>query len=430
MRTAVLAALILLSSFAAADERTRVIVAVGLPELAATSTRSLTAVREDVIASVAGRKVQRWGKTAVFVAEVTDAELERLQRDPRVKAIDRDTGGGGAMRQSLPLIGADLVRAEGYDGLGVVVAILDTGIDRNHPDFAGRIVGEQCYCRNTDGSGCCPNGDTDQSGPGAAQDENGHGSHVAGIVAASGETAPPGVAPRAEIVAVRVMDRFNRFESITQIFLGLNWIVENRPDVRVINMSLGTMAQYTASACASSAAAIGMQPLVGELRRRGVLITASSGNEGSFFAITMPACMQDVLAVGATYDTIGTLGSAECSEQVITPDQIACFSNSSESVDMVAPGARITAVALGGGETTKAGTSMAAPHVAGTIALMLQANSTLKPDQIEQILKLTGKPVIDVRNTLKFPRLDAAAAVAMTPPPPAGTGPRRRSARH
>lgn len=429
MRTVVFAALVLLSSLALAEERVRVIVAVGLPEVSATATRSVAAVREDVIASVAGKRLERWGKTPVFVAEVTAAELERLRRDPRVKAVDPDSGGGGALRQSIPLIGADLARAEGYDGQGVVVAVLDTGIDRNHRDFAGRIVGEQCFCRNADGTGCCPNGDTDQSGPGSAQDENGHGTHVAGILAASGETAPPGVAPRAEIVAVRVMDRFNRFDSVTQIYLGLHWIAENRPDVRVINMSLGTMARYTPSSCGGAAAAWGFQPLIAELRRRGVLITASSGNEGSITATTLPACMQDVLGIGATYDTPGTLGSSTCSEQVVTADQIACFSNSSESVDLVAPGARITSAALGGGEITNVGTSMAAPHVAGTIALMLQANPFLKADQIEQILKLSGKPVIDSRNFLRFFRLDAAAAVTMTPPPPPSTGPRRRSVR-
>ncbi|MEA2491815.1 MAG: hypothetical protein QOH21_3607 [Acidobacteriota bacterium] len=430
MRQLVLASVLLLSALLQAEERVRVIVAVGLPEVSAAGTHSTAAIREGVIASVAAKRIERWGKTPVFVAEVTPAELERLKADPRVKAVEPDTGGGGALRQSIPLIGADVARAQGYDGRGIVVGILDTGIDREHPAFGGRIIGEQCFCRNFDGTGCCPNGETEQSGQGSAQDEHGHGSHVAGIVASSGETAPAGVAPEAQLVVVRVMDRSNHFDSLTQIYRGLSWILESRPDVRVINMSLGTAARYTAAECSGAAAARGLDPIVAELRRRGVLITASSGNEGTINGLTLPACMQDVLAVGATYDTVGTFGSSLCSEQVVTADQVACFTNSSESLDLLAPGARITSVALGGGETTFVGTSMAAPHVAGTIALILQANPFLKADQIEQILKLTGHPVIDSRNALKFPRIDAAAAVAVAPPPPTGIPPRRRSIGH
>ena len=432
MRAVVFATVLLVSSLAQAQERVRVLVAVGSPDVSAsaTSSRSVLALREGVIASLVGKRVDRWGKTPVFAAEVTAAELERLKSDPRVKAVEPDTGGGGALRQSVPLIGADVVRAGGYDGTGIVVAVLDTGIDRYHPAFAGRLIGEQCFCRNFDGTGCCPNGDTEQAGQGAAQDENGHGSNVSGIVAANGETSPPGVAPGAQLVVVRVMDRFNRFDSLTQIYRGLEWILEQRPDVRVINMSLGTAMRYTPSACGASAAAAGLQPLVAELRRRGVLITASSGNEGTINGITLPACMQDVIAVGATYDTVGTFGAATCSEQVTTADQVACFTNSSESLDLLAPGARITSAGLGGGESTYVGTSMAAPHVAGTIALILQVNPFLKADQLEQLLKLTGKPVIDTRNALKFPRIDAAAAVTMTPPPPPATAPRRRSVGH
>lgn len=429
MRRIAFLALFLAASIAQGEERVRVIVAVGLPE--AGSVRRLERLRENVIGSLDGkRRLERWGKTPVFAAEVTPAELERLRRDPRVKAVDIDTGGGGAMRQSVGVIGADSVRAQGFDGTGITVAVLDTGIDRNNPDFAGRVAGEQCFCTNADGTGCCPNGQTQQSGVGAAQDEHGHGSHVAGIVAGGGANAPAGVAPAAKIVAVRVMSRFNRFDSITQVFRGLQWILEQRPDVRVINMSLGTSARFTVNDCNSAAAAFGMQPIVAALRNRGVLITASSGNNGALDGVTLPACMQDVLGIGATYDTAGTFDYG-CFDVASGPDHVTCFTNSTDAIDLLAPGAPITSVALGGGERTFIGTSMAAPHVAGAIALLLQRNPTLKADQLEQILKLTGTPVVDVRNDKQFPRLDVAAAIAVTPAPVTEPGgKKRRGVRH
>ena len=109
---------------------------------------------------------------------------------------------------------------------------------------------------------------------------------------------------------------------------------------------------------------------------------------------------------------------------------MACFTNSSDSIDLLAPGAAITATARGGGFTTMSGTSMAAPHVAGALALMQQVSAgTVTANQAERILKTTGRPIVDPRNGLAFPRLDVAAAIAATPhvasPPP----PRRRGAR-
>jgi subtilisin family serine protease len=408
-------------------ERVRVIVAVGRPEARPASLHTL---RSEVVESLeTATDIEPWGRGPAFAAEIDSADLARLARDPRVRAVSLDRGGEGALIESVPLVGADLVHAQGFDGRGVTVAVLDTGIDASGRDFAGRIVGQKCFCDNLDGTGCCPNGETVQSGVNAADDDNGHGTHVSGIVAGSGITAPRGIAPGARIVAVKVLDHNRSFRSFTQVFRALEWIAAERPDVKVINMSLGSWSVFEPAACESAAISLGMRDIVAELRRRGVLITASSGNGSSVGGTTIPACMPDVIGVGATYDAGGVEPSA-CDTAASTRDEVTCFTNTSPAIDLVAPGAAITATSRGGGFATMSGTSMAAPHVAGALALMQQVSAgTITADQAESILKMTGRPVVDARNGLAFPRLDVFAAVSatphVTPPPPQ----KRRSAK-
>jgi len=266
-------------------DRVRVIVAVGLPE---SRPAKILSLRTDVVESLeSATDVEPWGRGAAFAAEIDRADFERLSRDPRVRAISIDRGGQAALMDSVPFVGANLVHAKGFDGRGVTVAVLDSGIDTDSPDFAGRIVGQQCFCDNLDGSGCCPNGDAMQAGLGAARDDDGHGTHVSGIVAGNGATAPRGVAPGARIVAVKVLDHNRVFRSFTQIYRALEWIAAERPDVKVINMSFGSWDVYAPAACDSAAVAIGMHDIVAELRRRGVLITASSGNQSSVDGTTI-----------------------------------------------------------------------------------------------------------------------------------------------
>jgi subtilisin family serine protease len=405
----------------AVAERIRVVVAVAEPEVSALAIESL---RTSLVASLeTATDIQAWGRGPAFAAEIDSSELERLQQDSRVQAISIDTGGSGGLLETLPLLGVPVVRAQGYDGAGVTIAIFDTGIDLTNPDFAGRVIAEQCFCDPN----CCPNRQSVQSGPGAAADDNGHGTHVAGIVASSGSASHAGVAPAAKIVAVKVMDAANGFQGFTQIYRGLEWIATQRPDVRIINMSLGTHALFTSEACNSSAIGRGIAPLIRTLRDRGVLITASTGNQSSTSEVTLPACMTDVIGVGATYK-----GSATLPVQCMTgapADRVTCFTNSNDAIDLLAPGASILSSRRGGGSMSMSGTSMAAPHVAGTIALMLQARGGfLAADQIEQILKTTGKSVTDTRNDLTFTRIDAASAVAATPR--VTPEPRRRSVRN
>jgi len=365
-----------------------------------------TTIRTDVIAALdRATHVEPWGDGPAFAAEIDESDLEELRNDPRVRAVAIDTGGSGGLAQSLPLIGADLVHAQGFDGEGTTVAVLDSGIDTDHPAFAGRIAGEACFCDNLDGTGCCPSGVAQRSGPGSAEDDQGHGTHVAGIVS--------GVAPATHIVAVKVLDSANRFRTFTQIYRALEWIADNRPDVDAINMSLGSDALLADWQCESYAISWGLQPVIARLRKRGVLITASTGNNGVSDKMWLPACMSDVLGVGATFDNA---------------DNVASFSNSSESLDLLAPGVSITSTARGGGTTTLSGTSMAAPHVAGLIALMKQKAGRVFPsDSIQSILRASGKPVLDARNNITAPRIDALATINATPTPPAM--PRRRAVR-
>ena len=400
-----------LLTFSLRAERVRVLVATESPDaIAALQTASA---------------IEAWEGSPAFALELDARELEALRRDPRVRAVSLDTGGGGGLMQSVPIVGANILRAQGVDGRGTTVAVLDTGIDRNHPDFAGRIVAEQCFCDNLDGTGCCPGGETARAGPGAAEDDHGHGTHVAGIAAGGGVVAPPGVAPAAKIVAVKVMDAGNRFRSFTQIHRALQWILDHRPDVDAINMSLGSDAMFTQSECDSAAFAYGFANVVNRLRARGVLIAASTGNSGSSERTWMPSCIQDVLGVGGTWDFAGN----HCGVDSTVVDEVTCFTNSSSSMDLVAPGWWIVSARRGGATAEYGGTSMAAPHVAGTILLMKQVGGrSLRPDIIQDLLQRTGRPAYDKRNGLTFPRLDALAAVNATPRAP--NAKKQRSARH
>jgi subtilisin family serine protease len=380
--------------------RVRVVVVVDEPA-------GRTGVRANVISALdRASDVEPWGDGPAFAAEIDLADLDELRHDPRVRAVAIDTGGSGGLAQSLPHIRVDLVRAQGRNGRGTTVAVLDSGVDGDHPALAGRIAAEACFCDNLDGTGCCPSGVLERLGRGAADDDHGHGTHVAGIVA--------GVAPAADLVAVKVLDSASRFRSFTQIYRALEWIADHRPDVDAVNMSLGSDALLTGEECESSAIAWGLQPVIARLRGRGVLIAASSGNNSGTYRMWLPACMADVLAVGATFDTV---------------DSVAPFTNSSSSLDLLAPGVSITSATRGGGTATLSGTSMAAPHVAGLIALMKEKAGRVFPSgSIEAILRGTGIPVVDTRNGIVTPRIDALAAIDATPAPP--SGPRRRTVRH
>jgi subtilisin family serine protease len=355
----------------------------------------------------------RWQSVNAFGADLPAAAIDELRRDPAVLRVSADLPGGGALRESVPQIGGNLVGAMGHRGGGIVVAVLDSGIDPSHPDLDTALVGEQCYCRNFNGTGCCPNGQTSQSGTGAAADDHGHGTRVTGVIASKGTVSGSGVAPDVKIVSVKVLDNLNRFSALTQVISALDWIVMNRPDVRVVNMSLLTDAHF-GGACDQSFSVV--KQLVDILRSRGTLVFAASGNTGSATSMGSPACVSSVVAVGAVYDAAY---GVDCGKAT-APDVVTCFSDGDPTLDLLAPGAVITTTQRGGGTTATTGTSFATPHAAGAAAVLFGIDPTLTASSVETLLKITGRKLVDTRNGVTTPRVDVYAAVqALLTPKPA-----------
>ena len=381
----------------------------------------------------AARIHAQWRVVPGFAATVDDTELERLRNDPDVLSVEPDLSGsvtagpsGDAIGLNGDLIGLGAVHALGYDGTGRTVAVLGTGVSP-HPDLNGRIVEERCYCAYANGQGCCPNGATEQSGTGSARDDLGHETNVAGVIAGSGGKAPIGIAPKAKIVAIRTNDATGNIAWISQVISALDSILASPVPVDAVNMSFA-IGLLSNSACDGDNPAL--TDAMARVRARGIVLVAASGNDAATQGIRPPACISGVLSVGAVYHTNLPSGSLlGCTDTPAEVDRVTCFSNSAAQLDLLAPGYRVRSPAKNGGTSNASGTSFAAPHVAGAVALLRQIDPQLTPDAIEELLESTGRPIVDSKNGITTPRLDLFAAVMKLRQDAKWSG-RRRAVRH
>ncbi|MEB3222899.1 MAG: S8 family serine peptidase [Candidatus Sericytochromatia bacterium] len=253
---------------------------------------------------------------------------------------------------------------------GPLVAVIDTGIDGRHPDLAGQVVQGRDFVNNDDD----------------ATDDQGHGTHVAGTVAAVGDNkqGAAGVAYRSKVLAVKVLSARGSGSSIA-VADGIRYAV--KAGARVINMSLGSPfpSRFIGQAVAEAIAA-------------GVVVVAAAGNQNTK-ARAYPAAFPGVIAVGAS-----------------TPsDSRASFSNHGDWVGIAAPGLGIHQTHLRNGYASLSGTSMAAPHVAGAAALVLAAHPAWKADAVRDALLRTGDPVRGFELNPALRRLNVAQALAYVP---------------
>jgi len=300
------------------------------------------------------------------------------------------------------------------------VAVVDTGIDLNHPFFgpdsnsdgtADRILYSYDF-----------SGDNDSD----AGDTRGHGSHVAGIIGSS-DAAHKGVAPGVGIVALKVFPDGSNTYNDTDLEEALRWVVSNHTtyDIVAVNLSLGE-GNWSSSQIERIYA-----DEISSLKSSGVTVVAAAGNSfngnASAEGLMSPAVLSGVVSVGATWD--GDYGAAVWDSGAIDfstdVDRISSFSQRHETLlDVLAPGAKITSANQSGGTKTDSGTSMATPHVAGLVALMQDAANTfigrsLSVNEIASILRATGASVNDgddeddnVTNTgHNWPRIDAFSAL-------------------
>ncbi len=403
---------------AALEQQPDVAVIVSLRETGPLSTpvdvaklvREVTAKQDRVLSGVTASDfslTHRYEAVPGLAGRITASGVQKLAAHPDIVSIGIDIAVQGALSQSVPQINADDVQGLGFTGLGVVAAVLDTGIDTDHPDLADDLLSEECFLI---GAIPCPNALATCSGAGCAEDDQGHGSHVSGIITSGGLVGPVGVAPDTGIRAYKVLDSTN-FGSFSDILAAINHIIVNYPGTDLINLSLGDLQDNPPGTCDGLIPAV--NSAINTLRAGGTTVFAISHNQAFKSGMSYPACISVVISVGAVYDAnLGAAFWGSCFDTATAQDQVICFSNSDVSLDLLAPGCSTVSSALGGGTTSLCGTSMAGPHAVGAAALLLDFDASLTPDQIETCLERTGVQITDAANGITTPRVDALAALS------------------
>jgi subtilisin family serine protease len=324
---------------------------------------------KDISVAVAkGQKVKNLRLVNATAVVLPDKESERaLKNNPNVLRVDDDVVVEALLREEsvkarkvvdqpaevLPWginrIDAELVWPSGNTADPIKVGIIDTGISKNHPDLLANIKG----------------GVNTINPFKSWNDDNGHGSHVAGIVAAlDNDIGVIGAGPQINLYAIKVLDSGGS-GFLSDVIEGIEWAIDNK--MQVINMSLGTASDVPSLHDAVIAA-----------KNAGIVVVAAAGNSGG--AVIFPAAYPEVIAVSATDQS----------------DVLASWSSRGPEVDLAAPGVNIYSTYKGTGYATLSGTSMAAPHVTGSAALVLNTpvgaydangNGKWDPDEVQKKLQ-------------------------------------------
>lgn len=267
------------------------------------------------------------------------------------------------MNRVRKIVNIDYVHDMGITGKGVGIAILDTGIS-NHQDTYGNIVCFMDYVNHYNN----------------IYDDSGHGSHVAGIIAGSGEKSHgkyKGTAPGSSLVAIKCLDRYGNGKR-NNVLKALEFILENRKkyNIKIVNISVGAISK--ASDRDNERLIEGVEKLWAE----GLVVVAAAGNNGpDGGSITAPGCSKDIITVGASDDSLGQRMGSKQNYSGRGPTDVCVI-----KPEIVCPGTGIISCNNKNGYSAKSGTSMATPVVSGIIALMLEKNGNLTNKEIKKKL--------------------------------------------
>ncbi|HVN72199.1 MAG TPA: S8 family serine peptidase [Desulfomonilia bacterium] len=372
------------------------------------------------------RVMRSFSYLPAFSAEVSPDGLRQLIALPDVVSVEKDEILKAHDVQGTTLMDASILRGV-YNGQGVAIAICDTGIDYTHPMLGGAAF------PNTKVIGGYNYGDHN----GNPMDSNGHGTSCAGIAAGSlGSTGDynGGVAYNAKLYALKITAGSSGSANTSAMISAWDWCITHQYDntqnpILVISTSFGGSGSTSACDTYSSA----MTQAAANAVTAGITLFASSGNEGYCDKIDFPACISNVISVGAVFDAnIGGVGAcvdpsscapnkqtyAGCSTNTIAwayttaADQVAPYSNTASFLDMFAPSHNAYTTSLGGGYTsTFGGTSASCPYAAGAAACIQSAakagtGSFLSPAQVRSKMIAAGDPVTYAAAGITKPRVN------------------------
>jgi hypothetical protein len=298
------------------------------------------------------------------------------------------------------------VHQSGFTGKGVIIAIIDDGIDASHAAFGGssawphdKILGGYDFADFDDDPRIDCVGQS-------------HGTAVAGVAAGNGDGVL-GTAPDAQLVFLKIQSADTCGDKALNgdVIAAIDWVITNqeRYSIDMISMSFGGMA--FSSACDSESP---FRQAVDAAYHAGIILFAAAGNEAQTNAISHPACLSNIISVGAVYDdSLGTVRSSNCIDMFTHTDLVTCYSNSAGILDVLAPAhCAYTAKAGGGTEACFGGTSSATPFAAGVAAALLEAaDDSLNNDQMRRLLVGSGVAISDPKSDWITPRIDADVAL-------------------
>lgn len=316
-----------------------------------------------------------------FAVTIPDLALPALKLDARVQFVAPNRSilvSGQEVPTGIRRVGADQSTARSGDGGGSVdidIAVIDTGIDGSHQDLT--VVG---------GHDC-----TDSSR--GWSDDNGHGTHVAGIAAARDNgTGVVGVAPGARLWAVKVLNSKGS-GSWAQIICGIDWVTKNKDTITVANMSLSGSGSDD-----GRCGLVNLDPLhkaiCGSVNA-GITYVVAAGNSKADAATRVPAAYEEVITVSALTDFDGLVSGAASTgcDSAQKDDTFATWSNHGRDVDIAAPGVCVLSTYKGGGYVRMSGTSMSTPYVAGAAGLFKSRNRSASPAQVRSGLLTKAEPL-------------------------------------